>query len=144
MGKVYVASPYQGLLDLGYSYDDVRRYANECMRVAEEFLQCDKDELFSPVLAFMDIHRNSPREEVMDLCFEKLEGCDTLFIYDYEAYPQESIIDSQGIFDEYSMARNLDKKVIVKSFDGFLANRFYQRYSHNRGYSPKKAMEVSY
>lgn len=49
MGKVYVASPYQGLLDLGYSYDDVRRYANECMRVAEEFLQCDKDELFSPV-----------------------------------------------------------------------------------------------
>ncbi|WP_169778920.1 hypothetical protein [Campylobacter curvus] len=110
--KVYVASPYDTVLR---ACNDNKRYARElalkALSQANEMLD-SKMELFSPVMAFMNVYAHKSREEVMQRCFEEIDRCDVIFIPDVRF-----VKSSKGIQDEFSYGIKQGKTVIFYSDD---------------------------
>lgn len=112
---VYVASPYQGLLDCGKEISDIRRYANDGITAARKYFE-DDFLFFSPVLYFTDFsnYDKLERTDVMSICAKTVaDGHVSLYIY-YDGTPaaKEAILKSEGIFDEWMIKIHFSKNNI--------------------------------
>ncbi|CAD7289553.1 hypothetical protein LMG7974_01630 [Campylobacter majalis] len=92
--KIYVASPYDAMLNRGFSLDEVMQVAKKTKKNAiNYFLGFDFD-YFSPVLEFGD--KGLSRDVAMKSCFAELLMADFLYIGD-----GEFVNKSEGIYEEY-------------------------------------------
>lgn len=107
--RIYVASAYDTALKYGKDRKFVRDLAIKALEKANRHFD-DSDELFSPVLSFMNKHEDKSREVVMQLCFDELRDCDILFIPDLKY-----TILSDGIKDEFEFAIGNNIKVMFES-----------------------------
>lgn len=107
--RVYVASPYDTLLNAGYGMRAVTREAIRALKSAEKKFNF-KFALFSPVLEFgnLDITRN----KAMQCCFSELIKSDFLYIARTHKY-----CDSLGILDEYEFAISHGICVVFESLE---------------------------
>ncbi|MGP1484864.1 MAG: hypothetical protein ACTTJC_01995 [Campylobacter sp.] len=95
--RVYVASPYDTLLSVGFSLDEVREIAtNGVLRASQVF--GGRFEIYSPVLDFG--LENISRQEAMKRCFDELKRSNFLFISD-----NVSTLKSKGIYEEFKFAK---------------------------------------
>lgn len=117
--RVYVASAYDTALRYGKDRKFVRDLAIQALEKANHHFD-DSDELFSPVLSFMNKHKDKSREIVMHLCFSELSECDVLFIPNLRY-----TILSDGIKDEFEFAIKSGIKVVFESISTL--ETFYRR-----------------
>lgn len=95
--KVYVASPYDTVLNAGFSVGDAFYLANKAQDRAKHIFS-SKFSFFVPVLEFGEL--DISRDEAMKKCFGELKKCDFLFIADV-LYNDKS----KGIKEEYEFAK---------------------------------------
>lgn len=95
--KVYVASPYDTVLNAGFSVGDAFYLAGKAQDRAKHIFS-SKFSFFVPVLEFGEL--DISREEAMKKCFGELKKCDFLFIADV-IYNDKS----KGIKEEYEFAK---------------------------------------
>ena len=95
--KVYVASPYDTVLNAGFSVGDAFYLASKAQDRAKHIFS-SKFSFFVPVLEFGEL--NISRDEAMKMCFNELKKCDFLFIADVLYNDQ-----SKGIKEEYEFAK---------------------------------------
>lgn len=97
--KIYVASPYQAVLDANGNECDISRVNNSAIKQCMDFFNGQKIQIISPIKKFAQTHKNEPRDVVMSLCFDELKKCDCIFV------PDLPFVDkSQGIKDEIEFA----------------------------------------
>ena len=95
--KVYVASPYDTVLNAGFSVGDAFYLANKAQDKAKHIFS-SKFSFFVPVLEFGEL--SISRDEAMKMCFSELKKCDFFFISDV-LYNDKS----KGIKEEYEFAK---------------------------------------
>ncbi|QKG29222.1 hypothetical protein [Campylobacter sp. RM16187] len=122
--RVYVASAYETALKYGKDKKFVRDLALKALDQANQKFD-SSDELFSPVLSFMNKHEDKSRDVVMQLCFDELRQCDALFVPNLKY-----TILSEGVKDEFEFAINNGKEIFFESlsmWEIFLRRREYQK-----------------
>lgn len=97
--KIYVASPYQAVIDANGNDCDISRINNQAIKQCMDFFAGKKISIFSPIVEFAKKHKDKPRDEVMQICFKALKKCDCIFIPDVPFVEK-----SQGIKDEINYA----------------------------------------
>ncbi|QCD44432.1 hypothetical protein [Campylobacter mucosalis] len=107
--RVYVASPYDTLLNEGHSMTVVKHEAVSAINSAKARFGL-KFDLFSPVLEFGGA--NISRDEAMKRCFSELIECDFLYI-GKTLYFWASL----GIFAEYEFATTHGICVVFESLE---------------------------
>lgn len=124
---VYVASPYQGFLDMNKPLSEIRAYALRGMDYARRFYG-NEYTYFSPVLYFTEMqgHENFDRGEVMNICARMVSDPHvSLFIYQEKNNVDalNAIKISEGIFDEWMLKNHASKcnifKHMLDSDDGY-------------------------
>lgn len=116
--RVYIASPYNSLLNRGVSLQAVKGKAREALSEAKAGFFSSRFEFFSPVLTFRG--QELSRDEAMRRCFNELMACEFLFI------PSDlSVLLSEGIYEEYKFARK--NGIVVIFADKNIRARFEAR-----------------
>lgn len=115
---VYVASPYQGFLDINKPLSEIRAYALRGMDYARRFYG-NEYTYFSPVLYFTDMkgHENFDRGDVMSTCARIVSDSHvSLFIYNEKNNTDalNAIMLSEGIFDEWMLKSHFSKGNLFK------------------------------
>lgn len=122
--RIYVASAYETALKYGKDKKFVRDLAIKALDRANQRFD-SSDELFSPVLSFMNKHEDKSREVVMQLCFDELRQCDAFFVPNLKY-----AILSEGIKDEFEFAMDNGKEIFFESismWEIFIKRREYKK-----------------
>ncbi|MDL0089927.1 hypothetical protein [Campylobacter gastrosuis] len=106
--RVYVASPYDTLLSIGWSILDVENEAKKAMQTAKRLFNSPNFELFSPVLHFG--RKALSRDEAMSLCFKELSTCDFFFVAKTAKFHE-----SLGILAEFDNSLENDKIIVFEN-----------------------------
>lgn len=108
--KIYVASPYDGALKYYNDRRFVRELALKSLSQANKRFD-SQNELFSPVLAFMNSLADKSRDEIMQRCFEEIDKCDLFFVSDVSF-----VTASEGMIDEFVYSLKSGKEIVFQSY----------------------------